>query len=184
MKNMFSMRLRVAVGVVAISAALTGCATAVPESTTSVEVHGSRAVLYESIDSVVADSAVVVTAKVTSQSQPKDGIAGSPGTISALAVIEAGTSDLVKPGGEVFVFQYGSETVSAMAPLLKVGETYLLFLSSTALPDARSNDFFVTGNSAGIYQLTSDGYKRLGTDPDKLPELITQSEVAALLAVK
>ena len=170
------------VALVVLSSALAGCAESIPEpSTTSVTISGSRDVLYDSLDAVKDDSAVVVTATVLSQIEPKEGVAGSPGTVSELKVVQSSQSDLADSPGQVFVFQYGTETVSAMAPLLKKGETYLLFLTSTGLAKARANDFFVTGSSAGIYLLTSEGYKRLGEDGDVIPALVTDKDALALL---
>lgn len=172
------------VGIALLSGTISGCAEAIPEpSTTTVTVAGSRDILYGSLDELKADSTVVVTATVVSQLVPKEGIAGSPGTVSELKVVQT-ESELAAPQGQIFVFQYGTETVSAMAPLLEEGETYLLFLTSTGLEKARANDFFVTGVSAGIYLLTREGYKSLGEDEDVIPSLLTEEDVTGLLQAK
>jgi len=134
---------------------LSGCA-AVP----SQEVLGSRATLYDSVEQLADDSSVAVVGTVTEQ---RDW--GSSGTLSVLT-------------GEGFeVLQYGSDVVSSSAPILEIGETYLLFLSE----DDPQNGFFVTGVSAGIYRQAADGYHWLGVDDDNLPTVITEDEAAALL---
>lgn len=170
-------------GLIAL-AVLTGATACVSPQQETIGISGSRATLYGSLQELVADSAVVVTAAVIETTEFES--SGIPATRATLQVMESvpvtglgankGTV-AVSSGDTIKVTQYGTEVVSSSAPLLVVGKSYLLFLVSTGLPDAPADEFFVTGVSAGIYEQSADGYVSLATDDDVVPARLTVEEL-------
>ena len=154
-------RLRRAAAAVLVVVALSGCAT------TTTEVFVDRATIYDSIEQLRDDSAEIVIAAAISQRDAT--INGSLGTITQLTVVDAGASATIGANDTIAVSEY--QTV------LATGETYLLFLS----PGGNARDFYVTGASAGVYQLTADGFEWKGVDEDNLPQRITDTELGTLL---
>jgi hypothetical protein len=148
------MRVRVLVAG-ALVLALSGCV----QSGSS----GSRHELYDSLDSLVAATEVIVTGTVTEQ-------VGSGTTISTVEVGEA-----LLPLG----FATTTITVRELGPpLLAVGDEYLLFLVPTELQGVSADEYFVTGAQAGIYRADGDDWVRALTDTgDTLPERIALDDV-------
>ncbi len=153
------------VGLIVLGLLLSGCAAEAAQ-----EELGSRATLYDSVHQLADDSTAVVIATVTAQDDMS--ISGSDGTVSELAVADRAA---------MHVFQYGSEVVSASAPLLEAGHTYLLFLSAGDLPGIDDNEYYVTGSSAGVYERTARGFERRGAEADTIPDLISEDEAEGLL---
>ncbi|MFJ2370624.1 hypothetical protein [Microbacterium sp. NPDC087665] len=171
------------------SLVVSGCAT----STTGIE--GSRHTLYPDVTSLAADSSAVVDVVVESQEVVQAEI---PYTLSTVTVVEpfqpkalAANLDAAAPvaAAETLVIrQLGStEEVTVPAPLLKVGERYLLFVTATMMEGEASSQFYVTGVSAGIYESEIVGEARAGevgtytrVDPesgDTLPATLSASEL-------
>ena len=150
-----------AVGIAAISI-LAGC---------SQSSSGSRHTLYDSVESLAADSSSIVVGTVSAQSTEADV------TISSVEVTNAPTNpqlganlaDRVAPVavGETI------EVRQMNAPVLKLSEEYLLFLTPTMLPGEPATQYFVTGAVAGLYVREGDEFRRVVPDSgDDLPDTI------------
>lgn len=133
---------------------------------------GSRHTLYDSIDSLAADSSAILVGTVSDQST-----AGGT-TVSSVAVTNAPTNpqlggNLADPpeppaAGDVV------EVREDQTPTLSPGEEYLLFLTPTMLPGDASTQYFITGAVAGIYVRDGEGFRRAVPDSgDTLPDTIT-----------
>lgn len=133
---------------------------------------GSRHTLYDSIESLAADSSSIVVGDVTAQSVEGDVTISSVAVTNAPANPRLGSdlADAPEPaavGETVEVRQEGS-------PTLEVGGEYLLFLTPTMLPGEAAAQFFVTGAVAGLYVREDDGFRRVVPDSgDDLPATIT-----------
>lgn len=156
----------VILGVSILASALSGCS---PVQNINGGSHGSRAVLYDSVEELAADSASVVIGTVVSQEVVAD-LEGSEAmfTLSTLKVSETLDdlplgSNLSKVGlpidsnTEVTVRQIGQrEDGSSPTTILRVGEEYLLFLTPSGLTGKAASHFYVTGGNAGLYGRASD----------------------------
>jgi len=146
-------------------------------------IDGTRAVIYQSLDELVADTEIVVTATVTDAIETTSG--GLPATKFSLTVLDmVETADLSNPTGiapdvdhQISVVQYGNDEVTGLSESLKTGETYLLFLVATQLAAPDDFEYFVTGISAGIYVETGDGFASLAEDGDRIPKTLTVEEL-------
>lgn len=134
-----------------------GCATV----TTGGE--ESRVRLYDSVSEMAEDSALVVTARVLETKTVQDIDAYTDFTLSTVEVLE---SNEAKAGDLLTVRQFGSDEQEPIVPLLVTGQDYLLFLTNSGLKGDLASHYYVTGSSAGIYQLP-DATKigRSGHDP-------------------
>jgi hypothetical protein len=128
---------------------------------------GSRHTLYDSLDALVADSTVAVVGQVLEVGETL--IVGHPGTDAAFQVEEQYLSD--DPLDEITVRQMGA------APTLRVGDTYLLFLVPTGLPDDPPLTYYVTGAVAGIYEFTDGEFRRVSDEDPGLPATVLPDEL-------
>lgn len=154
-----SIRIAALACVFAIGAALSGCTSA-----SEYGAHGSRAVLYEDLSAMGADSSAVVLGTVVSQQDVKD-IAGSEAafTVSKFEIratvnsLDLGAnlttkSQPISAAATIEIRQIGTVTdKSSPTELLEVGREYLLFLTPSGLEGAASSQFYVTGGNAGLY---------------------------------
>lgn len=174
---------------------LAGCS-----QSSGVGTHGARAEIYTSVGALVEDSSAIATVVIDSSDQTRSS-AGSPLTVATATVIEnvaapsvgldsrEGALDTSLELNDVITIrQMGSPDTDQETPYLQPGETYLVFLASTGLPDVPDTEFYITGAVAGIYESDDDSasrgsapqFERLGEDPDKLPEFLTTEEIAGL----
>jgi len=133
---------------------------------------GSRHTLYDSVESLAADSSSIVVGTVSAQSTEGDV------TISSVEVGNAPTNpqlaanlpDRTEPaavGETVAVRQDDS------SPALELGKEYLLFLTPTMLSGDAATQYFVTGAVAGLYVRQDDEFRRVVRDSgDTLPDTI------------
>lgn len=153
---------------------------------------GSRGETYESLNALVGDSAVVAEVKVTEQTVDT---ALAPMTLSTAEVVEpfapeglastlesstTGTSLEVESGASVTIRQLGTpDMTQTPAPLLKVGESYLVFLRPTELKGDPATTFYIVGGDAGIYSGSNGSYQRYSNEHgDILPDKLTADELA------
>lgn len=173
---------------------LVGCS-----QSSGVGTHGARAEIYTSVGSLVEDSSAIATVVIDSSEQTRSS-AGSPMTVATATVIEnvaapsigldsrEGPLDAtLESNDEITIRQMGSPDTDQETPYLQPGETYLVFLASTGLPDVPDTEFYITGAVAGIYGADDSAargsapqFERLGEDPDKLPDILTTEEIAGL----
>jgi len=160
---------------------LSGCAPT-PQTYAS----GSRSHIYSSIEELKQDASASITGKVTSQEVTRDQY-GKTITLSSfeIASIEdlplddgAGSKNLVT-GGTVTIRQLGSPTdTQPVSPILKVEESYLLFVNPSGLEGSDATQYFITGNTAGYYEKSDSGrgddqYVKVGDEGDSLPETLS-----------
>jgi hypothetical protein len=166
------------IAVIAVLAAgLVGCASGSHGA-------GSRHELYDSLDQLVADSAVVVVVDVGISTE-------TAGTESASAYTSFSTDivDVLNPaglgstlesltafdkpvvGGQLTVRQLGTAKIAGPGPMLTTGKEYLLFLIPTEMPGAGSAEYYIVGGTAGAYmQSQDDSYHAISEEEgDKLP---------------
>jgi len=152
-----------------------GCATS--------GMAASRSVIYDSVESLSADSSAVVVVEVQAVSD----VDGKAPMSAADAVVtrafdvpalgrDVGSVDTLTAGASVTVLQLGTRGMGdTPAPLLQAGETYLLFLTPSMLDGGKRSAFFVTGGTAGLYE--SSGGPDFGhvasDDPDRLPTSVS-----------
>lgn len=154
---------------------------------------GSRVKLYNSLAELVADSAVVAAGTVISQQTAEDGSEQTGGdfTVATFRVDQAyapaGLGSALgqrrpapERGDELYVRVTGTVgTVSSVAqPQLTEGQRYLLFLVPTGLPDASDQEYFITGAGAGTYVAEGDAFRRISTDGDSIPAVLTAADLA------
>lgn len=169
----------VAVALVATSLAVTGCS-----SGTSIE--ASRATLYSDVASIAADSSAAVEVEVQSQEVVQEDI---PYTLSTVTVVTpfqpkglasalSSKSDLAS-ADMLVIRQLGStEEQSVPAPILEVGQRYLLFLTPSMMKGEAAAQFYVTGGSAGIYRSENGSFTHVKSeDADTLPATLTTAEL-------
>lgn len=183
---------RVLLAVIFFSAVLTGCSA----DDAHYGIDGDRAKIYEDLDSMIADTDLIVTGTVREQIVTDDGNSGIlPDTVSYFDVESvymsaklASETDVIA-GATIHIHQYGSADTSAMFPLVKEGSTYLLFLvgpaTETDFPsdDPRHSAYFITGQEAGLYQFSEtaengDVFARVNPDSgDQLPATLNPQEL-------
>ena len=149
---------------IAVVSVLAGC---------SQSSSGSRATLYDSVESLAADSSSIVVGTVSAQSTEGDV------TISSVEVTNAPTNsqlganlpDHTEPAAVGDTVEVRQEDPS---PALELGNEYLLFLTPTMLPGEATTQHFVTGAVAGLYIRQDDEFRRVVRDSgDTLPDTIT-----------
>lgn len=155
-----------------------------------VSIEGFRDKLYSSYGELIEDSDVVVEARAVESAEIKGQLAGLPGTVAQLEVVNsfsyeglrAHTDELnvLKPGDKFFVLQYGTESIEGPAPLLRPGSSYLLFLSRSVISDSQAQEFFVTGSSAGIFELIDGQFVSRSVDGDTIDQAIGREELERL----
>lgn len=133
---------------------------------------GSRHALYESIDSLAADSSVIVVGTVLEQ-HGDDGT-----TVSAIEVINTPANPQLGANieAEHTAVEVGDvlEVRQDTGPVLTTGDEYLLFLTPNMLPGEAATQFFITGAVAGLYVRDGGEFRRVVMDSDDtLPETIT-----------
>ncbi|WJY00377.1 hypothetical protein [Curtobacterium sp. 458] len=172
----------IAAGVFALC--LTGCSSAFTS-------EGSRVQLYDSVPALAGDSSIVVAGTVSSQETVSDLSEGGVFTLSTFTVTKSAKTDSAHPDGStITVRQIGSPKTSGPAPFLEQGKSYLLYLHPSELEGELATHFFVTGGSAGIYEMQqSDAARSAGgvtedteftkapsDEGDELPEVLTLDE--------
>lgn len=130
---------------------------------------GSRAELYDSVAGIVADSALVVVARVTVQD----------GAVSTVEVAErfvpSGLGSGL-PAGTRLPDKLGStlQVQQVAEPYLERGQSYLLFLG----PPADDGGFFPTGGTAGVYLVQGTEFVHGEfTEGDTLPQTLTRQDL-------
>lgn len=177
--------------VIAVAAMLAGLVACVPSpSGNTTVIEGSRAVIYSDLKSLVADSSIAIIVKVSSSSEFGGGDRSIPTSIHTLEVeeqIELPTSAQTEgaawylAGDSLSVLQFGTVKVKAMAPLLEIGKSYLLFLTPTQLKDVSDSTYYIVGSSAGIYERVGDSYENLGVEGDTVPAKLSADNLAVQL---
>ncbi|SFI79151.1 MULTISPECIES: hypothetical protein [Microbacterium] len=137
---------------------------------------GSRVRMYSSVEELISDSGAVVSGMLVDQKPGPDGTTEwtvevkrtfTPATLGATAPTSTVT---VAEGSTLRVRTFDSMTASVPGAPLDLGSRYLLFLSPTGLPSAGDDEFFITGVSAGVYEVVGDRYVRATDGGDTLPE--------------
>ena len=145
---------------------LTGCASSS---------SGSRHTLYDSVESIAADSSDIVIGTVQTQGVDGDATVSTvevevASTNPQLGANLAGGHGSIEVGDVIEVRQQGD-------PLLASGDQYLLFVTPTELSGDAADQYYVTGAVAGIYERDGDGDRRAVIDSgDTLPETISIAE--------
>jgi hypothetical protein len=150
---------------------LAGCSTSSSSS-------GSRVELYDSVAGIVADSTLVVVARVTLQ---EDDDQPQATRVSTLQVVERflptglgsdlpGTRLPDKIGDTVQVRQ-------VVEPYMQSGESYLLFLRPSELPGDAAGQYFTTGADAGVYGVEGTSFVHGEFDGDTLPTTLTAADL-------
>ncbi len=168
---------------------LAGCSTQ-----SSIHMDGSRHTLYGDVRSLAADSSAVVEVEIGKQFAVEEDM---PITISTAVVLanhapeglglSLKNTSQISVGEEITVRQMGNVDVeSSPVPILTEGGHYLLFLTPSMLEGAAASQFWVTGGSAGIYELSSGSprgidaeYTHVESDEgDTLPASLTVEELS------
>lgn len=150
--------------------------------------NGSRHHIYQSLNELISDSTTIVEVVVEDQNTFAATDSTSAHTVSEAMVATAAVplglaltneSSVLTPkvGSMISVRQLGEPGSRSDTPYLKGGGQYLLFLTPTMLPGAASNEFYVTGGVAGIYEFNGDIYVRASKDGDRIPEELTVEEL-------
>ncbi|MGW9586554.1 hypothetical protein [Microbacterium sp. NPDC055455] len=151
-----------AVGIV-VAGLLAGC------SQTS---SGSRHTLYDSVESLAADSSSIVVGTVSTQTTEGDATISSVEVTNAPTNPQLGAALVDRP--EPAAVGDTVEVRQDLPPVLGLGEEYLLFLTPTMLPGEAGGQYFVTGAVAGLYIRQDDEFRRVVPDSgDTLPDTIT-----------
>lgn len=145
---------------------------------------GSRHELYESLDALVADSAIVVLVQLSDSTEHAETDSASGFTAFAASIdevfqpaglagtYEGGEYSQPAPGDEIIVRQLGTSEKPGPSVSLDNRGTYLLFLVPTQVPGADADEFYIVGGTAGAYQAVSgvDGtFQAISDDGDALP---------------
>ena len=130
---------------------LAGCVTQSSESEETFA-HMARVRLYSSTAEFAADSAVVVigTAKSEAVAADIDGV--TEFTLVQFVPDEVlQGADQIDGREAIVVRQTGSAKQGSPAPLMVLGERYLLYLTPSGLEGKLADHFYVTGANAGLY---------------------------------
>lgn len=144
-----SQSLVIAIGVVILATA-TACTTSGDELGDAGS-SMSRVRLYDSIEELAADSALIVVGTVESQLVTADIDPITDFTLSTLQVMAVVSGDRSFEGQAVTVRQVGFKEESASPEILDKGEIYLLYLTPSGLDGELAEQYYVTGANAGIY---------------------------------
>jgi glyoxylase-like metal-dependent hydrolase (beta-lactamase superfamily II) len=96
-------------------------------------------------------------------------------------------SSAIGKSEEIVVRQSGTRSDPGPAPYLEVGREYVLFLHPTEIPGAPTNEYYITGGTAGAYLVEPGAgaadarLHRLADEGDKLPDTIQQRDLVATL---
>ncbi|MDF9279652.1 hypothetical protein P4U43_17865 [Arthrobacter sp. EH-1B-1] len=167
-----------------VVALLAGCSSS-PDGDSGMS--ASREKLYESVTELVSDSSTVVVGEVIAQETDSE-----KNTVSTVAINSIETPPalgeaiglpelpILGSGDSVGVRQLGTPDMSETpAPILEVGQSYLLFLRPTELPGEASELFYVVGGVAGIFVADAGTFSRLVRDSgDQLPNQLTTADLA------
>lgn len=172
---------------VAVMLTTTGC--------TQTGSTASRSKLYDHLDGLSGDSTLVAVVDVVDQ-YVDERLEDMPSTVSRVRVAERFTPKLLASTAEaevreragllaegemdLNVRQLGDgRMVETPAPILKPGTRYLLFLTPTMLEGDSGTDMYITGGSAGLYTVGSDGtFTHVESDDgDKLPDTLSAEQL-------
>ncbi|MGH3689582.1 MAG: hypothetical protein ACRDT7_05450 [Microbacterium sp.] len=185
------------VALVSLSLTMVACSTTTTTTTTTTatSIDGSRHTLYSEVSALSADSEAIVDVVVESQDVVQEEIPYTLSTVTVIAplhpkglAINKDVSAEVSPEEQIVIRQMGSvDEEKVPAPLLEVGNRYLLFITSTKLEGDAASQFYITGVSAGIYQTESSTDARGGDvtyahvdqdSGDNLPPTLTAADLA------
>ena len=158
-----------------------------------VQTEGSRHHLYTSLAELIGDSQLAIEATVvgTPTSVDGDGLTLTALTLEAttqyfptglgLAPVDAGAVRGAAPrltSREVVLLPSGAPGTE-LAPALKAGTDYLLFLTRSGLKGKLADAYFVTGAVAGVYEAADDGTRlaRTSHEDPGLPETLTRDQL-------
>ncbi|MGW9113562.1 hypothetical protein [Microbacterium sp. NPDC055683] len=114
--------------------------------------------LYESVQALADDSVVVAVVHVISQESANDIEEDKTAefTLSTVVIDKVVKSDGPTVGSEIIVRQDGGTQQASPTELVKVGDTYLLYLTASGLEGDLASQYYVTGANAGIYAASQD----------------------------
>jgi hypothetical protein len=153
---------------------------------------GSRAVLYDSLESLQKDSEAAVLVTVTGQKEfaktdSASAYVASTATVedpfSPASLGEKQGTTALAAGATIRIRQLGALNDSEGAPMLQPGGQYVLFIVPTEAPGAMSDEFYITGGTAGMYRLDegaraeSGAFEKIGNEGDTLPATITLKDL-------
>jgi hypothetical protein len=165
-----------------------GGSPVVHEERAAAGIHGGRTTLYNGIGQLIADSRLVVVGNVDSQSVVDANGNEPPYTLSTVSVSRSvapqglaarsgGGVVGMGEGGTVVVRQMGVSGMEVPAPLLEVGQQYLLFLTPTGASGDTAGQYWTVGGPAGSFRLDGSGFARMSEDGDRLPAAISRALV-------
>jgi len=168
-----------------------------PDTTTGMAV--SRSTLYTSVEDLSADSTLVVVGRVTDRTTSGSAEAAGADTVHTVSTFEVteatpaagredADTDVPAAGSTIEVRQLGSTVVDQLpAPILEVGQDYLLFLTPTGLSGGAASQFHITGGTAGYYRSTAGPtgdradagatFGKVGDEGDTLPATLTADQI-------
>lgn len=145
--------------------------------------EASRTYIYGSLDELMGDTSVLVEGQVMGAApEITNGLSSTLVTVLVQRQFfpkRLGTAPIAHPindtprVGEIVRVR----RQSMMNVPLETGRRYLLFLIDTGLDQDPADIFYVVGIDAGVYAATSAGFRRLGQDPDTIPEVISESDL-------
>ncbi len=177
---MLSTRMRLSAATGALFLALTGCSASEPEDAEGapqIEVAGSRAKEYSSLDDLAASASAIILAAPTGKSLDVSLPAEQGGTkesaptpyvvMEVLEVLRgslnAQTIELVSPGDDV---RTGERS-------LLTGGPYVLFITPAMYAaDEPAGGYVVVGGPAGVYAKAGSTYVRVDDASPRLPSTI------------
>lgn len=147
---------------------------------------GSRAYIYQSLEELVGDSAVVVVGTVRERSEVRIADISQtrltfdveeqffPAGLGKRPTVEGlSTHATHKVPLEIQVRQPGAIDAGP-APTLDAKTRYLLFLVPAVI-DGQFVGYYVTGGVAGMYVSDGDQFRRVSKDEDKIPATLKTS---------
>lgn len=175
------MKSRRVLPLLAIAASvLWGCSSPAAVPTTQT-LSVSRAKIYQTIGALASDSAVVAVVRPTIDSHVET-VAGTPFTVTTVKVVEVLSGEQV--GSTLSLRQLGTADVRPEDWVQPVRSTadYLVFLQHfTFGPGRATQQFIVTGEPAGLFELQNGGAVRLDPESVALPAAFPLSDLRALL---
>ncbi|GAA1732995.1 hypothetical protein [Brachybacterium phenoliresistens] len=191
--NRCTRRTLLIAGPVMLTGVMSSCG---PREEIGAGMSGSRATIYDSLDSMRANCDLVVKAIVDSYANGErtllDGDTLS--TTEVRVIVEdysspepQGSDSELLPTSfpELIVIQHGSPDMQETpAPILELGKTYILFRNQTQPAGQDSEKFFIAGGDAGIYLqevtlnlATEESFRSIGESGDNIPESATIDEL-------
>ena len=140
---------------------------------------------YETMDSMVTDTDLIVKGKVTGHSEElRNDVVFTRQNVEVVTVIK---SDSDNPPEEITVLQTGGSKDGVVteafpeAPLLETGETYLLFLEHTD-----EGHYLVGGGYQGVAEIDDESisficdFDNITREMEKIPASEVETEIAAI----